>query len=118
MADFVLTTSSSVACSHNGTIKPVGVQQKLKAGGAFVLVDGDFSSATISSCSNPTDSNTGSVQCQTSQSQTGGTAQKLKVNGKPVLLKSVQGQTSGFGSGGTPVTYSASDAKQQKLKAS
>jgi hypothetical protein len=45
--------------------------------------------------------------------QTTGLSTKLKVNGKAVILKSVQGSTDGQ----PAATYSASSAGQSKLKA-
>jgi hypothetical protein len=112
----VLTKGSTLNCGHQGTVKLVPTQSKLTVNGDAVMVDGDLSGAVISSCITVPDPQTTTVKCLSVTSAVGGVASKLTVNGKGVLLKEIQGQTSGT-VGGTPQTWSVTDAGQTKLKA-
>ena len=117
MADLVITRSSTVMCQHPGSsISPKGVQSKLKIAGNFVLVDGDLTGATVSSCPIPDNTNTPTKKCRTTLKQTAGPATKLKVEGDAVLLEGTKGKTDGL-SGQTIAEYSVSSAGQAKLKA-
>jgi hypothetical protein len=112
----VITEKSTVACTHQGSVKLSSKQSKLKVSGANVLVVGDLPSSQISGCVDLTNTTTGIVQCQLVLTQTAGVATKLKVSGKGVLLESAQGQTNGINGG--PQTWSVKAAGQSKLKAS
>ena len=109
-----LTESSTVACSHNGSVQLHAGQSKLSVGGSKVLVDGDLSGASIGGCLTVTDPNTAALQCATVAMAIGGVAGKLKVDGKGVLLEAIQGQTSGT-VGGAPQSWSVQSAGQTKL---
>lgn len=110
----VLTESSSVACGHQGGVQLRAGQSKLSVNGSKVLVQGDLNGATISNCITVPDPNTATIKCPSVATAIGGIAGKLTVNGKGVLLESIQGQTSGT-VGGTPQTWSVQSAGQTKL---
>lgn len=112
----VITENSSVACSHSGAVSLRAGQSKLTVNGGKVLVQGDLDGATISSsCTTVTDPNTSTLKCATiALVNPGGVAEKLKVEGKGVLLESIKGKTSGT-VGGTPQDWSVQSAGQTKL---
>jgi len=115
----VLTEKSTIKCAHQGTVKPIASQTKLKVAGNKVLVMGDLSGKPISGCSTPqTPPPPGppNKPCMTVSSEIPGIAMKLKVSGKNVLLPNVQGFTDGVLSGAAPQTWSVQDAGQTKLK--
>ncbi len=109
----VLTESSTLKCVHQGSVQLRAGQSKLTVNGSKVLVAGDLAGATISTCllTPPPATN---VKCATVASAIAGVALKLKVDGKGVLLESVQGQTSGTVAG-TPQTWSVQNPGQTKL---
>lgn len=113
----VITEQSSLACAHQGTVKPVASQAKLKVAGAAVLVTGDLKGKPISLCKTLPDAVHGMAPCLAITSEEGGVASKLKVAGKAVLLETIKGQTNGTVSS-TPQTWSVQSAGQSKLKAS
>ena len=112
----VLTTASSVKCIHQGTLVPTTDQSVLKVNGKLVLVEkvqGNFiPPPTLGSCTQvpPPQSN---VPCATIQSQSGGTSNVLKVNGKPVVLDNAVGETNGKPTN----NWSVKSADQQVLQA-
>jgi hypothetical protein len=112
---FVLTETSKLVCTHQGTVQLTASQSKLTVSGAKVLVDGDLASAPVSGCLTVPDPNTGTVKCLMIASADGGVASKLTVQGKGVLLDNIQGQTNGT-VGGTPQTWSVQAAGESKLK--
>ena len=112
---FVITESSTVSCSHVGTVKLIAGQSKLIVKGGKVLVDGDLNGAMISGCITIPDPNTSTVKCFSISSAIGGVSRKLKVNGKGVLLENIQGQTNGTVSG-VIQTWSVQNAGQTQLK--
>ena len=112
---YVLTVQSSVSCAHQGTVQLTSIQNKLKIGGAAVLVDGDLNGAAVSGCTTVTDPNTGALMCATVSTAIGGVATKLKVGGKGVLLDTIQGQTNGT-VGGVLQTWSVTSAGQSKVQ--
>ena len=112
----VLTTASNIKCIHQGTVVLTTDQSVLKVNGDPVLVEkvqGNFiPPPTPGSCTQvpPPQSN---VACTTIQSQTGGTSNVLKVNGKPVVLDNATGKTNG-----KPTDdWSVQSAEQQVLQA-
>lgn len=111
----VLTESSTVKCSSQGTVQLTAGQSKLTVGGAKVLVQGDLAGATISGCTIVTDPNTGKKQCTAVIAPANGAATKLKVDGKPVLLDTAQGPADGLAP--VPETFSVQSAGQDKLQA-
>jgi hypothetical protein len=114
----VLTENSTLTCAHAGRVKLVATQSKLTVNGSKVLVDGDLSGRTISRCLTVPDPNTSTVKCFSITSAEGGIAEKLKVNGKGVLLEKVKGKTSGTVGGPTNFqTWSVQTAGETKLKA-
>jgi hypothetical protein len=88
----------------------------LKVNNKAVLVATDVVSRPISSCSTPTVSPPAAVSkpCSLTTSAIGQPARRLKVNGKPVALESVSGQTDGLVSG-MPQNWSVSSAGQSRL---
>jgi hypothetical protein len=110
---FALTENSSVVCAHQGTVGLSASQSKLKVSGAKVLVDGDLKSAPVNGCTTVPDTNT--KTCLTIASVVAGVASKLTVQGKGVLLETIQGQTDGT-VGGIAQTWSVQAARESKLK--
>ncbi len=111
----VLTESSTLKCTSQGTVNLTAGQSKLKVDGSKVLVQGDLVGASISGCTIVTDPNTGKKQCMTVVTVLSGTATRLKVDGKPVLLETAAGPTDGLAP--APETFSVQSAGQQKLQA-
>ena len=81
----VLTTGSSITCSHSGTVTPKS-QAKLQVGGNPVLLTNQVSTWTVSGCTTPTDSAHSKMPC-TTVSLSGADATKLTCGGKAVLLE-------------------------------
>ena len=114
----VLTESSTLTCTHSGTVKLIATQSKLTVNGSNVLVDGDLNGKSISGCKIPVDPNTGSKPCLSVTSTIGGIASKLKVEGKGVLLGNIQGTTDGNAPPAPPPQqWSVQDVGETKLKA-
>src|SRR4051794_3371499 len=92
----VLTTSSSITCSHSGGITPTGAS-KLKINGSPVVLKAGVAGKSVGPppCSVTTNTNTGTKQCSSVTAVSGGEASKLKVNGQPVLLETLSGTTDG-----------------------
>lgn len=111
----VLTEDSRIACGSNGVVSKTG-QSKLKVSGGKVLLLDGVSGKTISGCTVTTDTNTGTVQCQ-SVASVSGVAAKLKVSAAAVLLQTATGTTTGVHVPPTPASLSFT-ANQTKLKAS
>jgi hypothetical protein len=112
----VLTESSSLACTHQGSLQLHAGQSKLSINGSKVLVQGDVESATIGTCKTIPDANSVTKKCLRITTAIGGVAGKLKVDGKGVLLESIQGLTTGT-VGGKPQEWLVQSAGQTKLKA-
>ena len=89
----VLTKSSKLACSHQGTVQVVATQQKLTVNGDAVLVMGDLEGKPISGC--PVAVTPSTKPCLTVTSMLAGAATKLSVDGMPVLLDTATGLTDG-----------------------
>lgn len=106
-----LTESSSLGCTHGGSISLHAGQSKLTVNGSKVLVSGDLDGASVSLCGTTPSPTTS--PCQTFTPSPGGAAQKLKVNGKGVLLETLQGITNGVPPGGPAVVQSAGQTKLQ-----
>lgn len=114
----VLTESSTLTCTHFGTVNLAATQSKLTVDGVSVLVDGDLNGKLISGCKTLLDPNTGSKSCLSVTSTIGGVAGKLKVGGKGVLLGSIQGTTDGNAPPvPPPQQWSVQDVGETKLKA-
>ena len=101
----VLTTSSTINCSHQGTVKKTSTA-KLKVNGSSVLLESSL--GAISDCPNQSSSTTKDSKVD---SVLGGVAQKLKAGGNGVLLATLSGK----GNGSPPGTLSAT-AGQSLLK--
>ena len=101
----VLTTSSTINCSHQGTVQKTSTE-KLKVNGSSVLLESSLKA--IPDCPNQSSSTTKDKKVD---SVLGGIAQKLKSGGTGVLLATLSGK----GDGSPPGTLSAS-AGQTKLK--
>jgi hypothetical protein len=95
----VLTESTTLKCAapggatspvHGGTLVKTGTA-RLRVEGAAVLTDENVQGATISGCG---DTAGGQTPCSKITSVTG-TATKLRVQGHPVVLDAIGGQTFG-----------------------
>jgi|GEM_PF-6157866 len=113
---FVLTENASIACMHQGAIKPSASQGKLKVDGSKVLLAGDIAGTKFSTCTLVTDTSHGIQKCTSATTEAGISSSKLKVDGKSVLLQGSNGPVDGFPP--IPSTWTASSAGQTKLKAS
>jgi hypothetical protein len=107
----VLTTSSTVQCSHQAKVALQSSQTKLKAGGSPVLLQTDMIGASISGCPNSGPSLT---PCSSTVSVTAGMATNLSVDSTPVLLESATGLTNSV----PPGTWTVTSAGQSVLSAS
>jgi hypothetical protein len=110
----VLTVGSTLVCAHQGTVTLVQSQSLLKVAGNAVLVQGDVDGKTISGCATPVSMT--SKPCTTVVSMMLGTATKLKVGGKAVLLETAMGMTDGVTPAPTNI-WRVQAAGQQKLDA-
>jgi hypothetical protein len=104
-----LTESSDVKCAHEGTVSITGTP-KLTVSGHPVLLRRGVVEKSISDCTPPTNNTPPCLTVTTIllESQ----AQKLTVNGQPVILDTLAGSTDGP----PPGTLTAT-ANQSKLKA-
>lgn len=110
----VLTTNSTIQCPDSGKVQTSSTA-KLTVSNNAVLLKPDFSSWSISGCSNPTDPNSGSKTCLKTVGLTAGAAQKLTCGGSSaVLLDTLQGT-----SDATPPPHNmlSATAGQSKLTA-
>ena len=107
----VVTTGSTVQCSHRATVTLKASQSKLKAAGNPALVASDMAGATVVACPNI---GPGLKPCTTTLSVLTGLATKLSVDGQPVLLEGATGPTDST----PPATWSVTTAGQTVLKAS
>jgi hypothetical protein len=108
----VLTTASTIKCSHQGTVSVSSAgQSDLQIDGNSALVVGDLVGVSISGCTNPSSSS--SKQCATTTSMIVGDASTLEAGGKPVLLDTATGLTDSI----PPGTWSVSDAGQSIVEA-
>ena len=111
----VLTENSIATCANQGSVQLTAGQSKLTINGSKVLIDGDLNGAGISLCTTVTDPQPGNLQCATITTVVNGVAQKLKVNGKGVLLDDISGDTNGT-VGGVLQSWSIQNTEQTKLK--
>jgi hypothetical protein len=100
----VLTTSSTITCSHQGTVQKTSTA-KLKVNGSPVLLESSL--GAIPDCPNQSSSTTK----DTKVASVLGAAQKLKAGGNGVLLATLSGK----GNGSPPGDLSAT-AGQALLK--
>ena len=117
---FALTESSTLVCLHQGSVKLTAGQSKFTVKGAKVLVDGDLNNAPISGCQTvvtPPPPGPASVKCALVTRAVNGVAQKLKVQGKGVLLDDIQGFTNGILANVINQPWSVQDAGETKVKA-
>jgi hypothetical protein len=107
----VLTSSSVIACLHQGTVKAVPSQSKLLVDGKPALVKADLAAAAVAGCTNlPTPAAPSLKPCTTATGNRGD-AMRLTVDGSPVLLDTAGGTTDS-----APLaTFSVTAAGQDKL---
>jgi hypothetical protein len=105
----VLTTSSTLVCTHQAQVTLKSSQTKLKAGGSPVLGPLDLISAPISGCTNIGPN----LTCTLVVSILAGISTTLTVNDQPVLVETAQGLTNGV----PPSTWSVTSAGQKVLQA-
>ena len=111
----VLTTASTLICSHGGQLVVQASTTALHAGGSPVLVKADLLAATVSGCTN-TATNLGQKPCLAVTSVAVGASTDLTVSGQPVMLETAQGLTDA--SPPLPVLWQVSTAGQTVLEAS
>src|SRR5256885_15996172 len=108
----VLTASSTVSCGHPPGTVPVQSTAKLRVGTAGGLVKTDIDGkSTDGKCAIPVPVQ-GNLKCTTA-TVTSGTATKLTVGGKAVMLEGLLGSTDGK-LGGTPQAPLTGTANQTK----
>jgi len=112
----VLTSGSSVGCTHPGGKISLSSQAKLKVKGNAVLLEDDVKGKSISDCPIPKDESKGTAPDTKVLALTTGKASKLKVGGKPVLLSTLTGTTNGLPT--APGAQLKVSADQTKLTAS
>jgi hypothetical protein len=109
----VLTTASTLACSHGGTLQVSPSQHQLTVDDHPALLQTDLLAATVSGCKTP--ATTSSKPCLKVASMLVGPATKLTVGGTPVVLETAQGLTDGVPQ---PATWTVQSAGQSKLEGS
>ncbi len=109
----VLTTSSRVTCSSQGTVQ-TSSSAKLTVSGAPVLLANGIAGKSIALCAHPTSSSPTATPCTSVASLSGGMSSKLTAGGAPVVLDSV----GGFGDSVNPIDTISAQAQQTKLTAS
>ncbi len=125
----VLTTASSIVCGHSGTVQQSS-SEKLKVNGNSVLIKSSVDGQSISGCQTlPAVDSSGTETARKctkvavdppappGPGVTGGEAVKLKVNGKPVMLSNLTGNTNGMVAKVTPQNLLSATAGQTKLTA-
>jgi hypothetical protein len=112
----VLTTGSTLACPHGGTVQLGAGRVQLTVGGRPVLAKADVMGAPISGCTTVTSPPAGTKQCMTVTAVLAGEAQHLSAGGMPVLTTDATGLTDGVASG--PVQWSVRSAGHTSLEAS
>ena len=110
----VLTKDSSVSCLHAGTVQIVSMSP-LRVKGAAVLVEESIKGRNIDGCTTPPSST--NQKCLIVTRILGGSAQKLKVNGQPVMLQTLAGETNGIVGGVPQQPLAPAQAKQNLLRA-
>jgi hypothetical protein len=111
----VLTTASSLACAHGGTLVVQASTTGLAAAGSPVLVQADLLAATVTGCTN-TNANAGQTPCLAVTSVLAGASRTLTVGGQPAMLETSQGLTNATPP--LPVMWQVSSAGQTVLEAS
>lgn len=109
----ILTTGSTLACPHGGSVQLTGGRSTLTVEGKPVLAKVDVVGKAISGCSTPASSST--KPCTTVTSVVAGESTALSAGGMAVLTASALGLTDGISGG--PVQWSVSSAGQSKLEA-
>jgi hypothetical protein len=111
---YVLTEAATIRCSHAkpGSVSVTG-STKLTVGGTGVVLIDNLPSGSIH-CLTVDDANSGTKHCTSIQKAFAGASTKLTVGGIPVALATLKGPTDGAP---VPITYSATNAGQSKLKA-
>lgn len=113
----VLTVQSQVSCPHQGQVMvPIPSQARLRVGGLAVL-PADVSFNPIQGCRTQPDPQTSTVPCLAVANLTGGQATKLRVGGRPVLLATLAGSTTGRTVNDIPAPALSADAGQTRLTA-
>lgn len=116
MSSLAVTTAGTASCAHQGTVALSASRSLLKVSGAAVLVVDDAVGAGISSCVTVDDTSKGLVQCRKTTALTAGTSLLLRIGGRPALLDSAAGTTSGVTAPPAFGTFSVSAAGQNLLE--
>ncbi len=113
----VLTMHSSISCLHTGKVQTTSVLP-LRVQGAAVLVQESIEKKSIAGCKPPPPppNQPPNQPCTIVDKISGGSAQKLKVNGQPVMLQTLAGMTNGIVSG-VQQPLAAAQAGQERLRA-
>jgi hypothetical protein len=112
--DPVLTKASAVCCKHQGNVETSDTSP-LQVNGSAVLVLTSIQGQPIAGCQTMPPPQT-NVKCFLVTSISGGSAQKLKVNGQPVMLQTLAGMTNGVVNN-LPQSLEQAQAKQDLLRA-
>jgi hypothetical protein len=110
----VLTKASAVCCKHLGTVQTSDTSP-LQVNGSAVLVLTSILNQPIAGCQTMPPPST-NVKCFLVTSISGGSAQKLKVSGQPVMLQTLAGMTNGVVNN-LPQSLEQAQAKQDLLRA-
>lgn len=110
----VLTTSSRVTCSSQGTVQ-TSSNAKLTVNGAPVLLASGIAGNSIAGCAlvHPSSTSPTATPCTTVASVSGGSSAKLTSGGAPVALDTL----SGSGDSVNPIDSISAQALQSKLTA-
>jgi hypothetical protein len=90
----VLTTGSTVTCTHGGKVA-TGSTAKLKVNGLPVLLAAGVSERAVTTCPVVDDPNTSTTKCRKVATILKAPAAKLKVGGQAVILDTLTGMTNG-----------------------
>lgn len=113
----VLTEDSSLSCLHGGKVQTSSISP-LRVQGAAVLVQEGIEKKSIAGCipPPPPPNQPPNQPCTIVDKISAGSAQKLKVDGKPAMLQTLAGMTNGIVSG-VPQPLAAAQAGQERLRA-
>ncbi len=108
----VLTTASSLSCTHGGSVTLKSSQNKLTVDHHPVLLQTDLIGASIAGCSN---TGPGLTPCSSITSIIAGASTALKVDGTAVMTDAAIGLTQAYPP--LPVLWRVSSAGQTKMRA-
>jgi hypothetical protein len=110
---------STVTCGHPPGKVQTQSLAKLKVNGSPVLLQASINGKPVIGCSTPPASDPSGVTakpCTSVSAVSAGAALKLKINGQPAMLATLQGSTDGMVAKVTPQSLLAGVANQSKLQ--